>query len=65
MLVQKVSLLASEPSIIIMIQARDYKGLSDEQKNNYCILHILKPFKCVYVCVCMCVCVYTYTHICT
>lgn len=33
----EVSLLASEPSIIIMIQVRDYKGLCDEQKNNYCI----------------------------
>lgn len=43
--VQKVSSLASEPSIIITIQVRDYKGLCDEQKNNDCLLHIMKPFK--------------------
>lgn len=30
--VEKVSLLASEPSVMIMFQVRDYKGLCNEQK---------------------------------
>ena len=31
-----------------MIRIRGYRGLWDEQKNDYCVLSIMKPFK--YVC---------------